>query len=317
MRKALETGQKTTRIDREIVPILGVPVDSTTKRRVLRFLEDFLSSPSGRRSKNAFQAQNGREAKLFVTTPNPEIVNLALKEPLFRQVLGHAHLNLPDGIGIIMAQRFLKMQVPKFPVVTQLAILCIGIWVGISAVINRKWLFASGETVPGRLIFEDLVKLAEKNRWKIFLLGGKLGVAGKAVRKLLGENGELQVDFSEGPLLGMDGSPRDSGQAQIERETIAKINAFSPDILFVGFGAPKQEYWLKRNLPRLHTRVGMVVGGTFDSIAGTVISAPRWITESGFEWGWRLVTQPWRLPRIFNAVIVFPLKVFTWRLKND
>ena len=309
-------GLRRSNLERNIVPILGVPVDSTRRRGVLMKIQKFLEIL-------APQAQSGRSGKLFIVTPNPEIVNLASKDTSFRKTLGQAHLSLPDGIGIIMAQRYIVLQVPKFPVVTQLALVCVGFWIGASGLFNRRWLISAGETVPGRLVFEDLVKLASKKGWRVFLLGGGKGVAEKAAKKIQNlkiKNQNYDAKFKilgmEGPRLDMEGKPQGGGEAQIERETIEEINTFKPDLLFVGFGAPKQEYWLYRNLPKLNVRVGMVVGGTFDSVAGTVMPAPRFVTEAGLEWVWRLITQPWRIGRIFNAVVVFPLKVLIWRLKH-
>jgi N-acetylglucosaminyldiphosphoundecaprenol N-acetyl-beta-D-mannosaminyltransferase len=40
-----------------------------------------------------------------VTTPNPEIVMLARRDAVFRQALNRAALNIPDGIGLILASR--------------------------------------------------------------------------------------------------------------------------------------------------------------------------------------------------------------------
>lgn len=309
VRNTVKSGLEMSRSERNIVPILGVCVDSTRKRRVLTKITKFLEQIDS-------QARVEGEGKLFIVTPNPEIVNLASKDTLFRSVLGQAHLSLPDGIGIIMAQKFAKLQVPKFPGVTQLALFGSGLLVGISAAVARDWLFSEGETVPGRLVFEDLVMISAKRGWKVFLLGGAPGVAEKAAENFLGKYAALRVDWAVGPRLGHSGKPLNEGEARVEYDTVARINTFKPDLLFVGFGAPKQEYWLARNLPRLDVRVGMVVGGAFDSVAGTVIRAPQLITELGLEWLWRLVTQPWRLFRIFTAVVVFPLKVFAWRLKH-
>lgn len=69
------------------------------------------------------------------------------------------------------------------------------------------------------------------------------------------------------------------------------------DILFVAFGAPKQEYWIAANLDKIPVRVAMGVGGAFDYISGRVPRAPRWIRDLGFEWLFRLIIQPWRIKR--------------------
>jgi len=80
------------------------------------------------------------------------------------------------------------------------------------------------------------------------------------------------------------------------------------------FGAPYQELLLAglRNQPGT-IRVAMGVGGSFDFLTGKVKRAPRWMRAVGLEWLWRLLLQPRRLKRIWNAVVVFPVQVF---LKN-
>lgn len=95
---------------------------------------------------------------------------------------------------------------------------------------------------------------------------------------------------------------------KIERETINTINEFKPDLLFVGFGAPKQEKWVARNKGKLNARGIMVVGGALDYIAGRIPRAPQWVQNVGFEWLFRLMVEPWRWKRQFVGARFF-LKV--------
>jgi N-acetylglucosaminyldiphosphoundecaprenol N-acetyl-beta-D-mannosaminyltransferase len=83
-----------------------------------------------------------------------------------------------------------------------------------------------------------------------------------------------------------------------EEEAIIKmVHARSPDILLVAYGAPKQDFWIARNLDRLGVPVAMGVGGAFDFLAGVTKRAPAWIQRIGFEWLHRLAHEPWRLGR--------------------
>ncbi len=94
------------------------------------------------------------------------------------------------------------------------------------------------------------------------------------------------------------------------------INKAKPDILLVALGAPKQEKWIAENLPKLPSvKLAIGVGGTFDFISGLVRRAPRFMRALGFEWLWRLLIQPWRFRRIFNATIKFIATVLKWRLR--
>ncbi|HRY91610.1 MAG TPA: WecB/TagA/CpsF family glycosyltransferase, partial [Candidatus Gracilibacteria bacterium] len=45
-------------------------------------------------------------------------------------------------------------------------------------------------------------------------------------------------------------------------------------------------------------------------IAGTKKRAPAILRKTGLEWFFRLIIQPSRFVRIFNATVKFPLTVF-------
>lgn len=82
-----------------------------------------------------------------------------------------------------------------------------------------------------------------------------------------------------------------------EMEMADKINAAQPDCVWVSLGTPKQDLWIGRNRPRLNAAVLFPVGAAFDFHSGAVKQAPKWIREGGFEWLYRLLTQPRRLAR--------------------
>jgi N-acetylglucosaminyldiphosphoundecaprenol N-acetyl-beta-D-mannosaminyltransferase len=77
----------------------------------------------------------------------------------------------------------------------------------------------------------------------------------------------------------------------------------------VGFGAPKQEKWIYKWLPKLRVGGAMAVGGTFAYLSGQSKLPPKWMEERGLEWLWRLLNEPRRALRILKAVILFPLKI--------
>jgi len=84
------------------------------------------------------------------------------------------------------------------------------------------------------------------------------------------------------------------------------INRRQPDILFVALGHGRQEKWIARNLSKLSSvKLAMGVGGSFDYISGQVKRAPKFMRKLGLEWLYRLIKEPWRLPRILVAVIKF------------
>jgi len=151
-----------------------------------------------------------------------------------------------------------------------------------------------GQPVPERVTGSDGVPLiaqyAAKIGWKLFLLGAGPGIAEKAADILREQNPKLQIVGTYG------GSP-----ASFEEEGITKmINHTGADILFVAFGAPEQDKWIARNLPRLNVKMAMGIGGSLDFIAGVVPRAPLWMQQYGIEWLYRLIRQPWRIKRMLR-----------------
>ncbi len=139
---------------------------------------------------------------------------------------------------------------------------------------------------------------------KIFLLGAAPGVAKKT-------KNILEKKYKNIKIVGThSGSPA----PKEEKNICGRINESGAEILFVAFGAPKQELWLAKNLPYLSTiKVAMGVGGAFDFIAGARKRAPAWLQKCGLEWVFRLIQEPKRLKRIYNATVKFPVVLL---LKN-
>lgn len=97
----------------------------------------------------------------------------------------------------------------------------------------------------------------------------------------------------------------------------AALLAFAPALVFCTFGSPAQEKMIYHELSRLPSvRLAAGVGGTFDFLTGRIKRAPRWLRSIGLEWLWRLIKQPRRWRRIYNATIIFTLKIIRARLIN-
>lgn len=127
---------------------------------------------------------------------------------------------------------------------------------------------------------------------RVFLLGGVGGTAIRAMRKLNARAGRRAVVGAQSPSLGFE-----RNHAECEA-LVATVNASGANVLAVGVGAPKQELWMLRHadeMPGIHLLVG--VGAAIDFAAGVKKRAPRWVSESGLEWLYRLVHEPRRLSR--------------------
>jgi len=146
--------------------------------------------------------------------------------------------------------------------------------------------------LPERVAGSDLVpavcaRIAPKHG-RVFLLGGAPGVAEAAGEILADRFPGLQVVGAETPPF----------RKLAEAETaalVARIRQTNPDVLFVAFGQPKGERWLTQHAHELGAPVSLQIGASFDMLIGRVRRAPRWVQRLGFEWAWRISTEPRRL----------------------
>ena len=79
---------------------------------------------------------------------------------------------------------------------------------------------------------------------------------------------------------------------------IDAVNRVSPDLLWVGMTAPKQEKWTYTHYDELDVKghIG-TIGAVFDFFAGTVERAPEVWQRHGMEWAYRLLKEPRRMWR--------------------
>ena len=155
------------------------------------------------------------------------------------------------------------------------------------------------ERIAGTDLMYDLCRNCAKGGLSIGLLGGSRGVAERTSECLREKYPDLVVKFAS------DEWPSPNSQLPAPN--------FHVDILFVAFGAPKQEEWIAKNLKDIPVTACMGVGGAFDYISGKVPRAPRVVRRLGMEWAYRLMRQPWRAKRQL-ALPVFAVKVLKEKL---
>lgn len=159
------------------------------------------------------------------------------------------------------------------------------------------------ERVAGADLMLALCGRAVEKDYRVFLFGASPdtnAIARVAVEKLF-------------PGIRVVGNRHGYVQPNDMAALIDEINASGTDILFVGLGSPRQEFWMATHLPALKVKICQGVGGTFDVVAGRVRRAPlRW-RDLQLEWAYRLLTEPHRLPRQ-TALPKFVWQVLTTRL---
>jgi len=230
-----------------------------------------------------------KKGAFYTATPNAEILLEAEKNPDLKKFLKSCVLNFPDSVSLRWAAEYQTKKWSKIRAILELLFLS---WR------KNKW-----KTIPQRVcgsdIFEDICREASEKNINLFLLGGLHGVASKT-KEL------LEKKYPKIKIVGTsEGSPKDD-------ELVKQIANTKPQIIFVAYGCPTQEFWIAQNLKKIPTaRIAMGIGGTFDFMAGHIPRAPKFMQKLGLEWLYRLIKQPSRAGRIWKAVVVFPWKVLS------
>jgi N-acetylglucosaminyldiphosphoundecaprenol N-acetyl-beta-D-mannosaminyltransferase len=158
----------------------------------------------------------------------------------------------------------------------------------IGIVLASRWLGAPlPERVAGIDLIERLCALAAQRGLPIYLLGSAPGVAEAASVALTQRHAGLRI-------AGREHGYFDDAQAAAICDRVRSSGA---RLVFVGLGFPRQEYWIRDNLPHLGAAVCVGVGGSFDVLSGRLARAPSIIRRLGLEWLYRLVREPRRLRR--------------------
>lgn len=236
-------------------------------------------------------------AQNIVATPNPEILLCAQQNQQLLELLRTAWMNIPDGTGILWASTFqTKSRGRSFARRIFIAL------TAFAALVVRPSYCRSvfPQRVTGTDLMLEICRSAQPFGLRIFLLGGRPHIVKKTKEQLLRGFPHLNI------VGALSGCRHDSGFGEIQR----CIEKAQPHILFVAFGAPNQELWIAKHLKKFPSvRVAMGVGGAFDFIAGARFRAPKLFRSLGLEWMVRLLQEPSRIVRIWNAVVRFPLKI--------
>lgn len=201
-------------------------------------------------------------------TVNLDFISRALRDPSFRDLINTSSLVVPDGIPVLWAAKLL------------------------------------GDPLPQRITGLDLLhaccRLAQGTPEGIFLLGAEPGVALRASRALCGWYPEL-------PIAGTYSPP--FGEFSVEENSLIVdlIVSSGAQYLFVAFGCPKQDFWIREHLVELGVPVCVGIGGVFNYVTGRVKRAPRCVQNLGLEWLVRMMQQP----RLAKRYLINDLPVLT------
>jgi N-acetylglucosaminyldiphosphoundecaprenol N-acetyl-beta-D-mannosaminyltransferase len=211
------------------------------------------------------------DRKLLINTLNANSINVCLKDNLFREAILKSDVLLPDGVGAVLAASLLD---------------------------HKKHEKTSGYDL---FIFE--MKRINEIHGKCFFLGSS-----DKVLSLIRQRAEREFP---GVIIATYSPPYKAEFSDEDNSLmINAVNSFSPDVLFVGMTAPKQEKWAARHFDELDARHICSIGAVFDFYAGTVSRAPGWMVNYGLEWFYRLIKEPMRMWRRY----IIGNTIFLWNL---
>lgn len=209
------------------------------------------------------------EKKSYVVAINVDVVMKIEKDPQLKKIVDEADMTLVDGKPLVWISKYHGRPVK--------------------------------DKVSGSDLIPALCEVSSKKGYKIFILGGKDGVADRAKRNLEEKYSDINIVGTYAPPYGFEN----------DKDELEKINQMitgsHADILVVCFGCPKQEKWIYENIQKYNAKVSVCAGATVDFLAGNVKRAPKWMSECGLEWFYRFLQEP---KRMFKRYFVDDLRVF-------
>lgn len=217
-----------------------------------------------------------------IVTLNPEMVVAAESDAEFAVALKKSDIRVPDGSGLIWARWYLRSDY----------------WSLIPSMLS--FIGKHVERIAGVDAIFSLARLAQQQHASMYLLGGGDGQAQKTAALLKEKFPDIEIHTSQNHQYSVTGPD----------DILKDIQQKAPAILLVAYGAPKQTLWIENHRDKLPSvRIAIGVGGAFSILSETTPRAPKILQSMNLEWVWRLILEPKRLPRIYNAVVRFPLLI--------
>lgn len=222
----------------------------------------------------------GAERPIIVVTPNPEFLMMARADETYRDVLNRADLSVPDGVGL------------RYAIAAH-----------------------SEDRLNNRHIGVDVVELlagiAQETSASFVLLGGFHPFLERARQYFTMQHQGLRCTAINPGFV-----PDELGVDLVSHNVIHQLEVIDAKIIAVGLGRGrgrgqgKQERYLHELAAKFpQARIIIGVGGAIDYFGSAVSRAPKLWRNLGFEWLWRIGAEPWRIRRVGNAVIVFPILI--------
>lgn len=211
------------------------------------------------------------DKKILINTINQYSFCMAERDPEYKKALMESDILLPDGVAITASIRLLSRKKVK--------------------------------KIAGADIHEALLRTLNSKRGKVFYLGASPTTLSLIQARLKKEYPSIQVAYYSPPF-------KTSFSEEDSEMMLKMVNAFQPDVLFIGMTAPKQEKWAFEHLELINAHVICSIGAVFDFYAGKVNRpGPVWI-KLGLEWLGRLVKEPkrlWKRYLYYGPIFIFSI----------
>ena len=205
----------------------------------------------------------------YVVTPNVDHIVRLEKDEELQKVYKNASLILTDGKPLIWISKWYKTPIK--------------------------------EKISGSDLFPRVCQLAANKNYTMYLLGAAEGVADTAARNLMKKYPGLNIVGTYSPPFGFEKNEQEMNKIKTQ------IQDVHPDILIVGLGCPKQEKFMYYNCKELGVPISFGLGASIDFEAGNIKRAPKWMSEHGLEWLYRIIQDPKRLAKRY---LVDDMKIF-------
>ncbi|HEY4788244.1 MAG TPA: WecB/TagA/CpsF family glycosyltransferase [Bacteroidales bacterium] len=218
---------------------------------------------------------------VIINTINAYSYVVAKNDPEFKQALQHSHILLPDGSPIVWASRFAG-----------------------NGKIKHK--------IAGHDIFCHLMDILNKNNGSCFFLGS----SEKTLDKI---RNNIQTDYPNVKVQAYSPPFKKTFSMEDNLAMLEIINKSSPDVLFVGMTAPKQEKWVDAHANILNAGIICAIGAVFDFYAGTIKRPGKIWIKIGLEWFIRLLKEPkrlWKRYLIYSPIFFIDLFLCIIRIKK-
>jgi N-acetylglucosaminyldiphosphoundecaprenol N-acetyl-beta-D-mannosaminyltransferase len=198
-----------------------------------------------------------------VRLANAYNVALANRDADYLELLSTQGINFPDGTPVVWAMRL------------------------------RYWgISSNARRVRGPSLFARTLENSIGSGVKHFFLGGSPETLARLRQEV--------IDSYPGIIIsGCYSPPFAAVDEAFIKNCVDTVVAADADIVWIGLGTPKQDQVGTEIAERTRTTT-VNVGAAFDFSAGTIREAPHWVQNSGFEWLYRLITEPRRLWRRYT-----------------